>query len=256
MKNLKIVIPVVIAVTALIAAIVIAISPSRADHVSSNATDIDTAYGYLNNNELDRAIAIFNDIIRIDPKNVDAYSGLAQAYERNGDIDKAIETLEEGYAQTSDSRILDMLDRLRKDFTSDSTDTNIFDETPIITEVTTVSSKTVDNTIKDILSDNSQSADTGDYDKNGWLILRYDDIRDFRAMKYYFEDPDHFYGSVTKDGNGALAEISYCRARDFVNGYSIPICVQISFYDSTGKNYHVECFDENRNPIEIGRAHV
>ena len=66
---------------------------------------LSTAQKYLVEMEYERAIAEFNKVIELDPMNADAYLGLAEAYEKSGDIDKAIETLEKGFELTGDERL-------------------------------------------------------------------------------------------------------------------------------------------------------
>ena len=66
---------------------------------------LSTAQKYLVEMEYERAIAEFNKVIELDPMNADAYLGLAEAYEKSGDIDKAVETLEKGYELTGDERL-------------------------------------------------------------------------------------------------------------------------------------------------------
>ena len=100
--KLKIILPIIIAVIAIIAAaITINFTSDKTVNVDSL---IVTAQNYLNENNFDQAIAEFNKIIELDPMNVDAYIGLAQAYQGKGDIDKAIEALEKGIEATGDQR--------------------------------------------------------------------------------------------------------------------------------------------------------
>ena len=73
---------------------------------------LSTAQKYLVEADYERAIAEFNKIIELDPTNAEAYLGLAEAYEKNGQHDKAIETLEKGYEATGDARIKSMLELL------------------------------------------------------------------------------------------------------------------------------------------------
>ncbi len=73
---------------------------------------LSTAQKYLIETDYERAIAEFNKVIEIDPMNTEAYLGLAEAYEKNGQHDKAIETLEKGYEATGDDRIKAALEAL------------------------------------------------------------------------------------------------------------------------------------------------
>lgn len=61
---------------------------------------LELAQQYLLEKEYEQAIAAFNTVTEIDPKNVEAYIKLAQAYTDNGDLENAIKTLEKGYEET------------------------------------------------------------------------------------------------------------------------------------------------------------
>ena len=108
--KLKFIIPIVIAIIAIIVvALCIDFTPQESVDVSSLMS---TAQKYLIENQYEQAIAEFNKVIEIEPMNVDAYLGLAEAYVGIGDTDKAIEVLEKGYEITGDDRLKEMLDRL------------------------------------------------------------------------------------------------------------------------------------------------
>ncbi|MCQ2522176.1 MAG: tetratricopeptide repeat protein [Lachnospiraceae bacterium] len=64
------------------------------------------ARAYLDEMDYAQAIATYEKIIEIDPKNVDAYIGLAEANAGIGLIDKAIEILAVGYEQTEAAAII------------------------------------------------------------------------------------------------------------------------------------------------------
>lgn len=64
--------------------------------------------------EYDKAVAEFQAVIDIEPKNVDAYIGLAEAYIGMGDEEKAIETLEKGLSETGDEKIQAKLNEMKK----------------------------------------------------------------------------------------------------------------------------------------------
>ena len=110
-SKLKIIIPIGIALIAIALAFVfIRFAPTKTTDIG---TMISTAQQYLTEQKYEQAIAEFQKIIEIDPKNADAYIGLAKAYIGIGDTDKAIEVLEDGYEQTNDDRILEMLEELK-----------------------------------------------------------------------------------------------------------------------------------------------
>ncbi len=73
---------------------------------------LEIAEHYLLEQDYEQAIIEYEKVLKIDPMNVDAYLGLAKAYERSGDIDKAIEVLREGLDKTGDKRIEKRLNKL------------------------------------------------------------------------------------------------------------------------------------------------
>ncbi len=73
---------------------------------------IELANRYLSEQNYEQAIIEYEKILEIEPMNVDAYLGLAKAYEKNGEIDKAIEVLREGLEMTDDERIEKRLNKL------------------------------------------------------------------------------------------------------------------------------------------------
>lgn len=85
---------------------------SKAGGGESALGHIDLGRTYLIELSYDKAVIEFTEAIRIDPMNVDAYLGLAEAYEKMGDMDKAIEWLEKGFEMTGDERVGEMLDRM------------------------------------------------------------------------------------------------------------------------------------------------
>ena len=148
MKNkLKFIIPIVIAVIAIIvAAFCIDFKPAEKADIPSL---VSTAQKYLIENNYEQAIAKFNKIIEIDPMNVDAYIGIADAYIGMGDTGKAIEWLEKGYALTGDERLKKMIDELRSE--------NSFEET-VATTVVETDDTTIENTIE-IITETTKAVD-------------------------------------------------------------------------------------------------
>ena len=64
---------------------------------------------YLSELDYDKAVAAYKAVIEIDPKNTDAYLGLAKAYTGMGDHAAAADILAEGYEQTKDDALLEQL---------------------------------------------------------------------------------------------------------------------------------------------------
>ena len=102
-KKRKIIYIAIAAAIVIIAALAIIFMPKTAPQTVTEM--LSTAQKYLVEMDYERAIAEFNKVIELDPMNADAYLGLAEAYEKSGDIDKALETLEKGFELTGDERI-------------------------------------------------------------------------------------------------------------------------------------------------------
>ena len=102
-KKRKIIYITIAAAIVIIAALAIIFMPKAAPQTVTEM--LSTAQKYLVEMDYERAIAEFNKVIELDPMNADAYLGLAEAYEKSGDIDKAVETLEKGFELTGDERL-------------------------------------------------------------------------------------------------------------------------------------------------------
>ena len=102
-KKRKIIYITTAAVIIIAAALAILFMPKTAPQTVTEM--LSTAQKYLVEMEYEHAIAEFNKVIELAPMNADAYLGLAEAYEKSGDIDKAIETLEKGFELTGDERL-------------------------------------------------------------------------------------------------------------------------------------------------------
>ena len=102
-SKFKIIMPICVAVAVIILAFVfIRFKTEQKENIGAM---ISTAQQYLTEQNYEQAITEFQKIIEIDHMNVEAYLGLAEAYEKSGDPDKAYEVLEEGYEKTNDDRI-------------------------------------------------------------------------------------------------------------------------------------------------------
>ena len=97
------------------AAVIFAAARGGMDSTSVLNEKLELGQKYLVELDYSNAVLEFTDAIKIDPKNPDAYIGLAEAYIGTGDTEKAIEALEMGYEETGDERIKKMLDELTGD---------------------------------------------------------------------------------------------------------------------------------------------
>ena len=70
---------------------------------------LELAQRYLLEEEYEEAIAAFEAVIEIDPKNAEAYLGLAEAYEATDDIENVVKILERGAKRTDSEKIQELL---------------------------------------------------------------------------------------------------------------------------------------------------
>ena len=91
-RNAIILVVVLVVLLAGTFATLFAVGASKQANISETLT---LAERYLDEQEYEQAIIEFEKLLEIDPKNADAYIGLAQAYEALGDYDKATMALEQ-----------------------------------------------------------------------------------------------------------------------------------------------------------------
>ena len=70
---------------------------------------------YLDDHDYENAVMTFDKIIEVDPRNIDAYIGLADAYLGMDEEEMAIEALELGYEKTHDCQLKRKLAEIQKD---------------------------------------------------------------------------------------------------------------------------------------------
>ena len=75
----------------------------------------DLGQKYLTEGNYEEAILAFTAAIEIDPKNPEAYLGLADAYMGTGDRDAARKALEDGLSATGDAKIQERLDKMAEE---------------------------------------------------------------------------------------------------------------------------------------------
>ena len=113
-KNHKWIIPIVALFVILFVALIIFFYK-----INSNGKDnrlqeqLDLGAKYLSELDYAQAIVAYDTAIQIDPMSVDAYLGLASVYEAQGEYEKAIAILQEGYDKTSDDVFLDKIEQLK-----------------------------------------------------------------------------------------------------------------------------------------------
>ena len=102
------------------AAIVLIVGGVTAVAVGTNGFDfsgvrttLQLADRYLSEQNYEQAIIEFEKVLEIEPMNVDAYLGIAEAYMALGETDKAVEILEEGIEKTGSDKLRDKLEEIR-----------------------------------------------------------------------------------------------------------------------------------------------
>lgn len=88
--------------------LVTAIAVNNGSHSAESIMAL--AERYLNEQNYEKAVIEFLRVIEIEPMNVDAYLGLAEAYLAMGDTENAVRVLQTGLEITGDYRISDRLD--------------------------------------------------------------------------------------------------------------------------------------------------
>lgn len=79
------------------------------------AEQLDLGQQYLLDMEYEEAIAAFEIAIELEPKNTEAYRGMAEAYLAMGEPQKAIKILKRGYRETEDKELKKLLEELEEE---------------------------------------------------------------------------------------------------------------------------------------------
>lgn len=115
-KVLKIIMRVIIMLV-LIATTTFGVLYALDDKVAAFDLNEQLSFGqkYLDEHDYENAVMTFNKILEVDPRNIEAYIGLADAYIATNDEEEAIEILELGYEKTRDCQIKRKLADIQKD---------------------------------------------------------------------------------------------------------------------------------------------
>ena len=120
---------------------------------------------YLLEMNYEQAIVEFNKVLELDPKNVDAYLGIAKAYHDMGDTSKAADILQEGYRETGNERIWKMLSEYSEGAENTAAATTAHTSTPTTTAAvqTTTSQTSAQNSEPEIVEEGLVYADISRY---------------------------------------------------------------------------------------------
>ncbi len=108
-KKLFVILAILVMAIAFVIVAIVALSKGGKKDVQSN---LDLGQNYLDELKYEQALASYMAVLEIDPNNVEAYLGMAEAYAGMGDMNSAISILENGYEITGDSELLDKLNEL------------------------------------------------------------------------------------------------------------------------------------------------
>ena len=86
---------------------------------------LDLGQQYLLSMDYEEAIAAYEIAIELEPKNTEAYLGMAQAYIAMGESQKAIKILKRGYLETEDEEIKELLSELEEEQNREEVDLSI-----------------------------------------------------------------------------------------------------------------------------------
>lgn len=73
---------------------------------------ISLGYKFLEEQQYEEAIVVFNEVINLDKRCVEAYLGLAETYIRSSEFDKALEIAKQGYELTKDERLQEYINMI------------------------------------------------------------------------------------------------------------------------------------------------
>ncbi len=95
-----------------LALVIIAIRVSSSSPERRIREQMDLGYKYLSELNYEQAVACFEAIIEIDPKNIDAYKGIVDVYRQSGDDEAALAAAQRAYEATGEQAFRDLMDEL------------------------------------------------------------------------------------------------------------------------------------------------
>lgn len=211
------------------AVLIIAIAAFLVICMNSNTAKIkkqmELAQNYLLTEEYDEAIAAFEEVINLEPKMVEAYIGLAEAYIQSGDLEKAAKILKRGYKRTDSEELKEQLDELEEKLaemeaqTEQTTDTDTEDAavTTTVAESFSTQEATAQEATTEEDTTSADAAMAGDVDwKQAYIdYLQYDSESEYMDgyNLIYLDDDD--IPELVEVGNCAAAG---CRIINYSNG--------------------------------------
>ena len=155
---------------------------------SDYRASISQAEKYLQENNYEDAIVAYKTALEIDPDSEDAYLGLAEAYEGNGEKEEAIKVLNTGLARMDSPNIQNMLNRLNGSYTEkESTVAKEKKNSEDIAWNTSFTQKIVSYDF-DSFKDEYGSVKSAKVDDDGYLEVVH---KDLNAVCYYKNTSDN-----------------------------------------------------------------
>lgn len=155
---------------------------------------LDLGNKLLAEEDYDKAIAAFELALQIDPRNADAYNGLADAYIALEDYQSAYDVLMEGYDRTDDEDLLERANKIEEEYLSkkqtEVEDASAIEEVPIESATTTEPSTNPDDAMLRRLY---VAMKAEDFSK---VVDMYNDSSYGRALEKvsYWQEPGEEYG--------------------------------------------------------------
>ncbi len=107
--------------TAVVVVLVLVLLANRDAPEKRVARLLDLGNQYLLDLDYEQAIASYDEVLSIEPKNADAYLGLFEAYVRQNDFEAAFDIATKGYELTGDERLKEKIDMINSGQIFDST---------------------------------------------------------------------------------------------------------------------------------------
>lgn len=144
---------------------------------------------YLEDLDYDEAIEVFQEILDIDPKCVDAYMGLADAYIGVEDYESAMDILEKGYDKTEDDDLKERLEEVEVE--KKSYDRKIRNEK-------------VFAGVEDVFENIAGYCEAGNYDE----LFEYMQSDDYQRLLDVVDELEMAYCVETSHGNVGIYEVN------------------------------------------------
>lgn len=203
---------------------------------------LELAQRYLLDEDYEQAIVAYEIIIEIDPRNVDAYLGLAEAYAAVDDLENAVKILEKAAKQTDSDEILAMMENYTAEIEQREQQAALI-ETEVMQETVETMVKSQESEITDRVSETGLAVAWTERQECGngaYIVHSFDSNGNCIKLENYDEDGklSHYYIYSGHDSNG------YSTRQESYDGDGTFEGFSIRSYDNNGK-IKEESYDEN-----------